>query len=68
MLPVFRSICKVHLGQQKKIVIQYHQLKDGFIDLKGLDQEVSNGHLILGFLDVIFSIASFFMIRIIYIY
>ena len=37
LLPVFRSICKVHLEQQKQIVSQHHQLKNGFIGPKCLE-------------------------------
>jgi len=36
LLSVFRSICKVHLEQQKQIVGQHHQLKNGFVGPKGL--------------------------------
>jgi hypothetical protein len=61
LLLVFRSLCKVHLEQQKQIVCQHHQLKDGFIGPKGLEQEMPNGHVILGFFDVILSIAAFFV-------
>jgi hypothetical protein len=34
LLPVFRSLCKVHLEQQKYIVSHYHQLKDRFVGSK----------------------------------
>ena len=34
LLPVFRSLCEVHLEQQEQIVGHHHQLKDRFIDPK----------------------------------
>ena len=36
LLPVFRRPYHVHLEQQKQIVSQHHQLKDGFINLLAL--------------------------------
>ena len=34
LLPVFRSLCEVHLEHQEQIVGHHHQLKDRFIGLK----------------------------------
>jgi hypothetical protein len=34
LLPVFRSLCEVHLEQQEQIVGHHHQLKDRFIGPK----------------------------------
>ena len=37
LLPVFRYICEVHLEQQKQIISQHHQLKDGLVGPKRLE-------------------------------
>jgi hypothetical protein len=58
--PIFRFVCKVHFEQQKQIVGRHHQLKNGFVGSKGSEQKASNGQIISGLLDVIFSIIAFF--------
>jgi hypothetical protein len=61
LLPVFCFPYEVHLEQKKQIVSQHHQLKDRFIGPKGLEQQVPNRHIILGFLDVILAVPAFFI-------
>ena len=45
--------------KSKQIVSQHHQLKDRFIGPKGLEQQVSNRQVILGFLDGILTVPAF---------
>jgi hypothetical protein len=59
LLPIFCPVCEIHLENQKQVVSEHHQLKYSFVGPKGLEQQVTNRHIILGFFDVIFSVAAF---------
>ena len=61
LLPVFRSPCEIHLEQQEQIVGHYHQLKNRFIGPKRLEQQMSNRHIEFGFLDIVFTVSTFFI-------
>jgi len=56
---VFHWLQPGNLEQQEQVVGQHHQLKYGFIGPEGFERRMASRHIILGFLDVILTVAPF---------